>query len=185
MAVLALKMNREIPASLQSFFEGFQFAYAVDMHSDVEELALTPGEREVASEHWDAMMFAPSRIALESARLDLMEAPFSVQHAVIAAITANWLDEYEPEREENPFLPPIQVIVPASDDSTIDDDLLWQREIFLTDSASIHTAPSYFVSSASESSSSLSSYAQRLIQNMSHLHMPRIGGRMASPNSSL
>ncbi len=76
------------------------------MNVCVEESDLTPSERQLASEHWESLMFAPSRYAVEAARLALMKAPFSVQHAVIADITAHWLQNYEPSKEENPFLDP-------------------------------------------------------------------------------
>lgn len=160
------------------------------MHSDAEELSLNPSEREMAREHWDAMMFAPSRTALESARLALMDAPFPIQQAVIANINANWLEEYEPEREENPFLASafshdLAPVKENKDDIDSSNNLLASDETFPTDAfVSAYAVPSYSLSSSSQSFPSLSTCAQRVMQGISHLSTIKLGGRMTSHNSS-
>lgn len=147
------------------------------MSSDVEELSLTPKEREIARAHWDAMMFAPSRSELEKARIALMEAPFAIQQAVIADINANWLREYEPDREENPFLPPVsfQDLNLASKDENSDGRPLDQSEPF-------HFEP---IADYVEPPQSLTSYTQRFIEGLSHFATPGLSGQIDSHTATL
>ncbi|BCM92099.1 hypothetical protein IAD21_03978 [Abditibacteriota bacterium] len=69
-----------------------------------DEYELTVEEQEMAREHWDSLMFSFSNIELEAARLALAKAPLVVQWAVMADINQLWLQEYQPRRNENPFL---------------------------------------------------------------------------------
>lgn len=74
------------------------------MSSDDEGLRLTAEEYVLASQHWEALMFAFSCSELGSAQLALLQAPIPVQHAVIASINDHWLRDYTPTKGENPFL---------------------------------------------------------------------------------
>ncbi|RYZ76902.1 MAG: hypothetical protein EOP06_30850 [Proteobacteria bacterium] len=74
------------------------------MSVDLEGRKLTLEENLLAGEYWDSLMFASSRIDLENARKALGKAPLAVQWAVMADIEQLWLQDHQPERDENPFL---------------------------------------------------------------------------------
>ncbi len=80
-----------------------KFIGMMSMSCQSQEKELTPQEREMAHDHWQSLMFADSRSALEKARLGLLEAPPTVRQAVMNSITDFWLRNYEPNRDDNPF----------------------------------------------------------------------------------
>jgi hypothetical protein len=75
----------------------------VSMSSQFQESDLTPEERELAHDQWEALMFADSRVALEKAQLALLDAPPIVRQAVMNSINDFWMRDHEPGRNENPF----------------------------------------------------------------------------------
>ena len=73
------------------------------MSSPFQANELTSQEREQAHEHWEALMFAPSRAALEKAQVELLQASATVRQAVTASIHDFWLRDHDPQKDENPF----------------------------------------------------------------------------------
>lgn len=64
---------------------------------------LNSEDKLLAGELWHSLMFAPSRIELEDARLELGKASLPIQWAVIDVIREQWVQEQELTRDENPF----------------------------------------------------------------------------------